>query len=181
MRDKICQGMSNSCMFRFRFPSLKVRKMKTIEEISHMTLSQCNEELGAMCQESTFCCVHEAREALIAATSQLCRYDVTDNNHAEYDLRFGDAVGVIADWYEDIADWSELDHDDGRTMRCEVRDAIESIAAPDAGDVDTLRDYARLVCAAVAFVIGAHDFAGNASYRVTAAECRGLILRIEVA
>jgi len=108
-------------------------------------------------------------------------YNITDNNHAEYDLPFDEAVGVIADWYGDIADWSELDMDDRRTMRCEVRDAIESIAAPDAGDVDTLRDYARLVCTAVATVIGARDFAGHASYRLTAAECRGLVLKIEVA
>lgn len=155
--------------------------MKTIDQINKMSLETCNEELGAMCQESTFCCVHEAREALIEATQSMYRYSVTDNNHAEYDLPFDEAVGVIADWYEDIADWSELDADDRRTMRCEVRDAIESIAAPDSGDVDTLRDYARLVCAAVATVIGAHDFAGHPSYRVTAAECRGLVLRIELA
>lgn len=40
--------------------------MKTVEEISKMTLLECNCELGAAGFESNFRCVHEAREALQA-------------------------------------------------------------------------------------------------------------------
>jgi hypothetical protein len=78
--------------------------MKTIEEISYMSLAQCNEELGAAGSESTFSCVEEAREALIKVTReyQLLGMPVksyqfaTDDSHGDIMARdFLEAIEML--------------------------------------------------------------------------------------
>jgi hypothetical protein len=153
--------------------------MKTADEINRMTLNECNDELGAMGEYSLHSDENEAREALRIALSRLNRYTVTDGNHCEVGLSFEESVGVIADWWEDAADWHSLENEERYVIRGAIRQAIESVESPEYGDVDTLQDYAKRICQAVALAIGSQDFAGHGSYQVSAAERAGFVLIVK--
>jgi hypothetical protein len=153
--------------------------MKTCEEINLMTLNECNEELGAMGEYSLHNEVNEAREALKIATLRLKWYTVSDGNHYEEGLSFEESVGVIADWWEDAADWHSIENEERNLMRRSIRDAIEAVESPEYGDADTLQDYAKQICQAVAVAIGSRDFAGHGSYSVSAAERAGFVLIVK--
>jgi hypothetical protein len=153
--------------------------MKTCEEINLMTLTQCNEELGAMGEYSLHNEVNEAREALRISMLRLKWYTVSDGNHCEEGLSFEESVGVIADWWEDAADWHSIENEERNLMRRAIRDAIESVESPEYGDADTLQDYAKQICQAVALAIGTRDFTGHGSYSVSAAERAGFVLIVK--
>ncbi len=99
--------------------------------------------------------------------------------HCEVGLSFEESVGVIADWWEDAADWHSLENEERYVIRGAIRQAIESVESPEYGDVDTLQDYAKRICQAVALAIGSQDFAGHGSYQVSAAERAGFVLIVK--
>lgn len=155
--------------------------MKTCDEINLMTLTQCNEELGAMAEYSLHNDVNEAREALRLATARLARYKIYDGQEVEEDLCFEEAVGVIADWWENCADFAEIEDVDAREeMRLKIRSAVEAVEAPEmlgVCDICRLREYAGQVCQAVALAVGCVDDFDTDEKRVyTAAENGGFCL-----
>ena len=114
-----------------------------------------------------------------AATEDSTTYRVTDGNARETATGMAELLDLVAEWYEDRADWTTGTATYEEHQR--VRDAIASVARPDDDcSLEAAQEYADGICEALARAGGAQDWHGHGTYSVSAADSAGLSLAITV-
>ena len=114
-----------------------------------------------------------------AATEDSTTYRVTDGNARETATGMAALLDLIAEWYEDSAEWTTGTATAEEHQR--VRDSIASVARPNDGcSLDQAQEYADAICEALAKAGGAEDWHGHGTYSVSAADSAGLSLSITV-
>jgi hypothetical protein len=83
------------------------------------------------------------------------RFLITDRITDEPGLTFSEATAVIASWWENAADFNEIeDAEEREHVRSDMARFVERVEVPLTGDIETLRAYSRKVCKAVAIASG---------------------------